>query len=258
MTKFVQTGVNDTLNSLNPHAMSEMLKYPQADPDFNVALSTSLVLIGFDGAELQMLLAKASRPPFEGALFLPSRYLGAGDELMLSARRMFEQMFGYDDPEVIEQLQAFGKVFRHPQGRVVNIAFYALVRKDDFKAERWAHHGMQWVPFGQVPDLAFDHNEIVQYAKERLKRRVKRRPVGFNLLPQEFTLGQLQTLYESALGKTFDKRNFRKKLFKTTLLVDLNKKATGLEHGQHKGSQLFSFNREKYDKMKLNGYDFLF
>ena len=74
---------------------------------------------------------------------------------------------------------------------------------------------MQWVPFDQVPDLAFDHNEIVQYAKERLKRRVKRRPVGFRLLPDEFTLGQLQNLYETAKGKTFDKRNFRKKLFKT-------------------------------------------
>ncbi len=235
-----------------------MLTYPQAEPDFNVALASSLVLIGFDGADLQILVAKASRPPFEGALFLPSRYLNAGDELMLSARRMFEQLFGYDDPEVIEQLQAFGKVFRHPHGRVVNIAFYALVRKDDFQAERWASHGMEWKSYLQVPDLAFDHNEIVKYAKERLKRRVKRRPVGFNLLPDEFTLGQLQSLYETALGKTFDKRNFRKKLFKTTLLIDLEKKATGKESGQHKGSQLFSFNRERYDKMKLEGYDFLF
>ena len=235
--------------------MTDLLTYPQADPDFNVALATSLVLIGFDGAELQMLIARAARPPFEGAMFLPSRYLNSSDELMLSARRMFEQLFGYDDPEVIEQLQAFGKVFRHPQGRVVNIAFYALVRKEDFQAERWTQHGMQWVPLAQV---AFDHNDIVQYAKERLKRRVKRRPVGFNLLPDPFTLGQLQTLYESALGKSFDKRNFRKKLFKTTLLIDLNKKASGKEHGQHKGSQLFTFNRERYDKMKMEGYDFLF
>ena len=78
------------------------------------------------------------------------------------------------------------------------------------------------------------------------------------MLPDEFTLGQLQTLYETALGKKFDKRNFRKKLFKTTLLIDLDKKADGKAEGQHKGSQLFTFNKEKYQKMKIQGYDFLF
>lgn len=238
--------------------MNDMLQYPQAEPDFNVALSLSLVLIGFDGQQLQILLATGARKPFPDALMLPSRYIGHNAEFMLSARKMFEQLFGYDDPSIIEQLQAFGKVYRHPGGRVVNVAHYALVRKEDFQAERWEKHGMQWVPYLKVPDLAYDHNDIVQYAKERLKRRVKRRPVGFNLLPDEFTLGQLQTLYEAALGKTFDKRNFRKKLFKTTLLIDLDKKADGSGFGQHKGSQLFAFNREKYEKMKLTGYDFLF
>ncbi|RPG83815.1 MAG: NUDIX hydrolase [Crocinitomicaceae bacterium TMED209] len=235
-----------------------MLAYPQEDPDFGVALSTSLVLFGFDGSHLQILLARSNRPPYKGALFLPSRYLNKEDELMLSARKMFEQLFGYEDPTMIEQLQAFGKVFRHPGGRIINISHYALVRKEDFLAENWDKHGMQWVAFDQVPDLAFDHNEIVQYAKERLKRRVKRRPVGFRLLPDEFTLGQLQNFYETALGKTFDKRNFRKKLFKTTLLIDLEKKADGKAPGQHKGSQLFSFNKDKYQKMKIQGYDFLF
>ena len=235
-----------------------MLAYPQEEPDFGVALSTSLVLFGFDGSNLQILLARSNRPPYNGALFLPSRYLNKEDELMLSARKMFKQLFGYEDPAMIEQLQAFGKVFRHPGGRVINISHYALVRKEDFLAENWDKHDMQWVAFDQVPDLAFDHNDIVHYAKERLKRSVKRRPVGFRLLPDEFTLGQLQNLYETALGKTFDKRNFRKKLFKTTLLIDLEKKADGKAPGQHKGSQLFSFNKDKYQKMKIQGYDFLF
>ena len=84
---------------------------------------------------------------------------------------------------------------------VINVAHYALVRKSDFQASNWDENDMQWVPFTQVPDLAFDHNEIVHYAKERLKRRVKRRPVGFRLLPDEFTLGQLQVLYETAPRK---------------------------------------------------------
>ena len=238
--------------------MSDMLKFPQDSPDFNVALSMSLVLFGFDGDQLQLLLARSQRDPFKDALFLPSRYLEASDELMLSARSMFHGLFGYDDPEIIEQLKAFGGAFRHPMGRVVNVAFYALVRKEDFLAEKWESHSMQWVPSDRVPDLAFDHNDVVTYARERLKRRVKRRPVGFHLLPSEFTLGQLQSLYEQALGKTFDKRNFRKKLFKSPLLTDLEKKATGREKGQHKGSRLYAFDRERYQRMKSEGYDFLF
>lgn len=239
-------------------SMSEMLQFPQEDPDYNVALSVSMVVFGFDGVELKILLARSTRPPFQGALFLPSRYIKANEELLLSAKKMFLDLFGYDNPSTVEQLRAFGQVFRHPGGRVVNIAHYALVHTDDFRAEQWEQHGMHWVSVTEVPDLAFDHNEIVKYARERLKRRVRRRPVGFDLLPKEFTLGQLQNLYEKAMDKTFDKRNFRKKLFKSKLLVDLNKKSDGSGYGQHKGSLMFSFNAEAYSMMKLKGYDFVF
>lgn len=235
-----------------------MLRYPQAEPEFKVALSLSLVLIGFDGKGLQVLLARSSKPPYEGALFLPSRYLGPGDELSTSARQMFVELFGYDNAAGIEQLQAFGKVFRHPGGRVVNIAHYATVRTEDFRAEAWETHGMMWAPYVAVPELAFDHNEIVKYAQERFKRRVKRRPVGFSLLPDPFTLGQLQVLYETALSTAFDKRNFRKKLRKTDILLPLTSKADGRQPGQHKGALLFRFNTEKYEKLRLEGYDFLF
>ena len=107
--------------------MGEMLQFPQEEPDFSVALSTSLVVFGFDGMNLKILLARSTRPPFEGALFLPSRYLKAGEELLLSAKKMFSDLFGYDNPSTVEQLRAFGQVFRHPGGRVVNIAHYALV-----------------------------------------------------------------------------------------------------------------------------------
>jgi 8-oxo-dGTP diphosphatase len=238
--------------------MGEMLQFPQEEPHFEVALSTSLVVFGFDGVELKILLARSTRPPFQGALFLPSRYLKVNEELLLSAKKMFSDLFGYENPSTVEQLRAFGQVFRHPGGRVVNIAHYALVHTDDFQTEKWEQHGMHWVPVSEVPDLAFDHNEIVSYARERLKRRVRRRPVGFDLLPQEFTLGQLQNLYEKAMDKKFDKRNFRKKLFKSKLLIDLEKKSDGSGYGQHKGSLLFSFNAEAYSLMKLKGYDFVF
>ena len=145
--------------------MGEMLQFPQEEPHFEVALSTSLVVFGFDGVELKILLARSTRPPFQGALFLPSRYLKANEELLLSAKKMFNDLFGYDNPSTVEQLRAFGQVFRHPGGRVVNIAHYALVPTDDFQTEKWEQHGMHWVPVSEVPDLAFDHNEIVSYAR---------------------------------------------------------------------------------------------
>ncbi len=251
-------GIANLKATLYFYSMSEMLQFPQEDPDYNVALSVSMVVFGFDGVELKILLARSTRPPFQGALFLPSRYIKANEELLLSAKKMFLDLFGYDNPSTVEQLRSFGQVFRHPGGRVVNIAHYALVHTDDFRAEQWEQHGMHWVSVSEVPDLAFDHNEIVKYARERLKRRVRRRPVGFDLLPKEFTLGQLQNLYENAMDKAFDKRNFRKKLFKSKLLVDLNKKSDGSGYGQHKGSLMFSFNAEAYSMMKLKGYDFVF
>lgn len=238
--------------------MDDSLTYPQLNAEFNIALATSLVLIGFDGTSLQLLLAKASKPPFEGGFFLPSRYLPASEDSMSAAQTMFEQMFGYDDPEVIEQLKAFDSIHRHPDGRVVNIAHYALVNMEDFQKQRWAKHDLKWFPFARVPELVFDHNEIVQYAKERLKRRFKRRPVGFNLLSEEFTLSQLQKLYEEALGKKFDRRNFRKKLAKTDVIVKLGKESDGSAKGQRAGSNLWAFNKERYREQRTKGYDFLF
>ena len=235
--------------------MSDMLKFPQDDPDFNVALSMSLVLFGFDGNQLQLLLARSQRAPYEGALFLPSRYLEAQDELALSARSMFHGLFGYDDPEIIEQL-GLGGVFRHPWAAWSTWPFTPSCARR-ISSPKSGNPTVQWVPIDRVPDLAFDHNEVVSYARERLKRRVKRRPVGFHLLPSEFTLGQLQSLYEQALGKTFDKRNFRKKLFKSPLLTDLEKKASGGEKGNTRAADS-TFDRDRYQRMKSEGYDFLF
>jgi len=232
--------------------------FPQSNPDFSVALALSLVIFGFDGAELQILVVKSNNEPFKDALMLPSKYLGKNDELTLSARKLFEHLIGDQHEVTIEQLRAFGSVYRHPFGRVVNIPHYGLVKKVDFQDEKWAAHNFAWYSVKQVPDLAYDHNDIITYAKERLKRRVKRRPVGFHLLPEEFTLGQLQALYESALGKVFDRRNFRKKLFKTTLIIDSNKESEGVVLGQKKGSKLYRFNSDQYNKMKMQGYDFLF
>ena len=117
---------------------------------------------------------------------------------------------------------------------------------------------MHWCDIESVPELAFDHNDIIEYACERLEKRVSRRTVGFGMLPPEFTIGQLIKLYEKALRTKIDKRNFRKKIFKTYLLETLDKKASGKKFGQQKGSQLYYFNKKAYDMMKGSEYPFQF
>jgi 8-oxo-dGTP diphosphatase len=221
---------------------------------FNVALATSLVIFGFDFDRLHVLLKYNDEEPFKGAYILPSRYIRPDQSVDLTVKHLLNESIGHDDA-YIEQLNANGKVFRNPLGRVVNIGHYGLIRFDHKDENKFAKNGLKWFPYDEVPDLAFDHNQIVDYAKERLKRRVKRRPVGFNLLPDEFTIAQLQALYQEALNKSFDKRNFRKKIFNSMLLVDVNKT---IETSNGKLSKLYRFDEDKYAKMSSAGYDFLF
>ena len=237
--------------------MSKILQYPSSKPNYHVALSLSLVLLGFNGKRIEVLLAKSKNPEYEGELFLPSQNLLANEDFREVAESMFLHLFGYA-PGVLEQLKAFGKVSRSRGGRVVNIAHYALVKTSDFKAEEWSEYGMYWCDIENIPQLAFDHNEIIEYATERLARRVRRRPVGFEMLPPEFTIGQLIKLYEKALKKKIDKRNFRKKVFKTYLLEEVDRKASGKVFGQQKGSQLYRFNIKAYEMMKGSEYPFQF
>jgi 8-oxo-dGTP diphosphatase len=221
---------------------------------FNVALATSLVIFGFDLEKLHVLLKFNDEEPFKGAYILPSKYIKHNQSIDLNVKKLLLSSIGTDDV-YIEQLNASGKVFRNPLGRVVNIGHYGLVRFDSKESEKFKEKGLKWFAYDEIPDLAFDHNVIVDFAKERLKRRVKRRPVGFNLLPKEFTISQLQSLYEEALNKTFDKRNFRKKIFNSKLLIDLEKT---IETSSGKESKLYKFDEDKYAKMSSRGYDFLF
>ena len=221
---------------------------------FNVALCTSLVLFGFDGEKLRILVRRKKGEPFPGALVLPAQYVKSTESIDY---RVNELLFKHTQVEniYIEQLKAFAKVFRNPLGRVVNVAYYATVKLDSKLLEYSESRGEEWVEYSKVPDLAFDHNEIIEYAKERLKRRVKRRPIGFYLLPEHFTVSQLQKLYETALNREMDKRNFRKKIFNSQLIIETDLTDNS---ASRKLAKLYKFDEEKYEKLSLKGYDFLF
>lgn len=224
--------------------------------DYHAALATSVVIFGFDGESLNVLTATKENNPFEGATILPSTIVPPNRDVQDTATALLKRVTGVDN-WYLEQLNAFAKLYRNPEGRVINIAYYGLVKLDERLLTQLKRKGYAWVPSNEVPPLAYDHDEILGFAKERLKRRVKRRPIGFSLLPKEFTLTDLQTLYECALGKTFDKRNFRRKIISTEILIELDKK-TKPSADHKKPAQLYMFDEDKYQKMTLKGYPFVF
>ncbi|MCB9202223.1 MAG: NUDIX hydrolase [Flavobacteriales bacterium] len=216
-------------------------------------LAGSMVLFGFDGEDLKVLIHQKKDEPFKGAYLLPGRYIKTDEAIDPVIKELMHHHTGAEYA-YMEQLKAFPKVFRNPEGRIINISYYALVKIDEEMLQKTEKRKGIWVNYDEIPDLAYDHNEIVEYAKERLKRRVKRRPIGFFLLPKLFTIGELQKLYEKSLNKELDKRNFRKKIFKSELIIPT-------EHtkpGPRKDSVLYKFDEDKYEKLTLKGYDFLF
>jgi 8-oxo-dGTP diphosphatase len=151
-------------------------------------------------------------------------------------------------------LYSFSGVDRDPRERVVSVAYYALVKLADHPTMSAGDASdAAWFPLTQLPPLAFDHAEIVKIALERLRTKVRYQPIGFELLPQQFTLSQLQDLYEAVLRATMDKRNFRKKILAMGLLIPLNGRT---QLGAHRPAQLFRFDAGKYAALKKRGFNF--
>ena len=224
--------------------------------DFNVALATSVVVFGFDGDQLVTLVAKKDGAPYEGAHILPSAVIKPLEAPEKVVKTLLKSLTGRDDWP-LEQLNSFANPYRNPSGRVVNIAYYCLVRLADELKTGLLERGFQWIPVQKVPSMAYDHDEVLTYARERFKRRVKRRPVGFTLLPREFTLNEIQRLYECALGKTFDKRNFRRKVLKSELLLETGNSVRSSAKAK-RPSRLYMFDEKKYQTLTLKGYDIVY
>lgn len=223
--------------------------------DFQVALATSVVVFGFDGDELKVLITRKKGEPFHNSWIIPSSVVRASESTKEVAQELILRLTGERD-WTLEKLNGFAELYRNPSGRVVNIAWYTTVRLHD-KLHKIQKLEYQWVNVNRIPPLAYDHNAILEYAMERLKRRVKRRPIGFSMLPSEFTMKQIQSLYEQALGKKLDKRNFQRKLLKSELLIDLDK-TTQSSPRARRPAKLYKFDEVKYRGMTLRGYDFVY
>ena len=152
------------------------------------------------------------------------------------------------------QSQSYAQVDRHPIGRVVTAGFYSLISVDQYQplANSWAAN-VVWVDINDLPELAFDHNAIVDHVLTALREKVRLQPIGFELLPKKFTLGQLQELYEAILNTKFDKANFRKKILGMNLLKDTNERQTDVSH---RPAKLFSFDKKTYESLLRQGFSF--
>jgi len=181
-------------------------------------------------------------PPHTGKKSLLGDLVKENENLDNAGQRIIKQRTGIDNL-YIEQVSAFSAPNRHPLGRVISIAYYSLVRIKNYEIIDNNNKHLAWIPISEIKEMAFDHNEILRVCLSRLRRRLKQRPIGFSLLPKKFTLIQLQRLYEIILGFDLDKRNFRRKLYSTELLIDLEEVQQDVSH---RPAKLFSFDYVKY------------
>ena len=220
---------------------------------FKSAFSVDNVIFGFDDGDLKILLIRRGEDPFAGKWALPGNLVHPTEDLDTAANRVLEQLTGLQNV-YLEQVHTFGGVDRHPLGRVITVAYFSLVNIADYtpRAAGFAQE-TAWHSVAQVEDLAFDHKGILDSCFAALKRRVKTRPVGFELLPQKFTLTKLQHLYEAILEVELDKRNFRKKILSMHFVADLKESQEGVAH---RPARLYQFDKEAYEKLLSQGFSF--
>lgn len=227
--------------------MQNVYKHPRA------ALSVDCVLFGLDEGDLKVLLIQRKLMPFAGKWALPGGFVRVNETLDEAARRELSEEAGVTNV-FLEQLYTFGNVQRDPRERVVSVSYYALVNLADhpLKAATDATDAA-WFSTDEVPSLAFDHAEILATALRRLKGKVRYEPIGFELLPDKFTLSQLQHLYEVCLEEPMDKRNFRKKILSMGLLEETDEIQQDVAH---RAARLYRFDAKQYEQLKKHGFSF--
>ena len=217
-------------------------------PKFDSIFSIDCVIFGFDEGELKILLIERNEEPFKNWWALPGYIVEQNESIDDAAERILYELTGLRGI-YMDQFYTFGDVNRHPQGRVITIAYYAMIRLNGTKelqpVSTYASKAV-WIPVNDLPNLAFDHEKIFNNGFAKIRNKISYQPIAFELLPEKFTLSQLQHLYEVILNKKLDKRNFRKKMLNYGILKELDEKQKGVSY---RAAKFYKFDKKKYVRL---------
>ena len=219
------------------------------------AVTVDCVVFGFDAQEhdLKVLLIQRAADPFKDHWALPGGFVDMDEEVETAAMRELEEETGMTNV-FLEQLYTFGNLNRDPRGRVISVAYYALVtRADKTILAASDAKNVHWFSVNDLPSLAFDHDKILEMGLQRIRGKVSYQPIGFELLPDKFPLSALQKLYETILEQPLDKRNFRKKILSMGILTELEEFQKDVSH---RAARLYRFDKMRYNQMVKDGFYF--
>lgn len=220
----------------------------------DIKVAVDAIVFGYANNMLYVLIVKQKFGTLKNSWVLPGGFVKDNETLYEAINRELKEESGID-VNYLEQLYTFGDdINRDPRARVISVSYFALVNSTELKlfASTDAKDA-KWIPFNELPNLGFDHNQIIQLAYERLKNKLTYQPIGFDLLPKEFLFSDLENLYANILQKPIDRRNFRKKILSYELLEETDKissEKTG------RPAKLFKFNKKKYNKLHKEGFNF--
>lgn len=216
-------------------------------------LSIDCVIFGFEQSRLEVLLTKRAVKPAKGHWALPGGFITKQERVEHAAERILYSTTGVRNI-YLEEIAVFDDFHRYPKWRVFTIGHFALISPEHYALSPGVDSmEVRWFGIHELPHLPFDHHDILLTALKKLQARVRYRPIGFELLPKNFTLPQLQRLYEVILNRHLDKRNFRKKLTAMNLLKKLNKKDP---NSKRRAAYLYQFDRKRYNILKEKGFIF--
>lgn len=216
-----------------------MEHYYQTHPSFRHAVDC--VIFGFDNTSIKLLLVHRKFEPFKGKWSVIGGFLKKAETLYNAAQRIVHDLTGLDNV-FLEQLHTFSELDRDPGARVLSTAYYALLKINEYDKERTESKNAKWFKLDQLPSLIFDHEKMLSCALKQIQQRNRYKPIGLELLPEKFTIPQLQRLYESIYGKTFDNANFRKKILSFGFLKRLDEKD---KNYSKRGAYYYYFDKNK-------------
>ena len=215
-------------------------------------VAVDCIIFGFDKERLKLLLFKRKIEPFKNKWSLIGSFVTLKEDVKAAANRVLKEYTGLTNV-FLEELGCYGKSERDPAARVISIAYFALIRLGEQEIEMVESHQAHWFDVDEIPELILDHNEMLTNALVKLRSKVRYQPIGFELLPEKFTIPQLKLFYDAIYQKDLDRRNFRKRILAMNILKKLEEKDKSTSK---KGAFLYHFDKERYKELVAKGFNF--